>query len=196
MNIEVPPFQEIHVEASHEAISTLDEPVLDTLLRDARGVGRKMLVVVWPSMGNDRELRDWDLWGPLVLCLVLASILAANAQSDQAGLIFSAVFLLVWLGGIVVTLNAKFLGSKLSFFQTICVMGYSTAPICVGAIFAVFVPVWLRAIICLVAWGWSCWASLRFFRGTTRPDRELLVLYPVTLFFFFMTWMVVVGVGK
>lgn len=194
MLLNIPEVQEIHVEASHDAISTLDEPVLTTLLRDVRAVGRKMLIVVFPPLSNDHELRDWDLWGPLVLCLVLASILAATASDNQASLIFSATFMLVWLGAIVVALNAMFLGSKISFFQTVCVMGYSTAPICVAAIIALFVPTWLNIIVSMGMWLWACWASLRFFRGTTRADREMLVLYPVALMYFFMTWMVVVGV--
>lgn len=186
---------EVFLEASHEAISTLDEPVTVTLLRDVKAMGRKLTVVVFPPLGNDRELRDWEMWGPLFLCLLLASILAFKAPGQQAGLIFSAVFVLVWVGAAVVTLNAKFLGSTLSVFQTVCVMGYATAPICLGALLALAIPVfWLKLIMSAGVWVWSCWASLRFFRGTTRPDREILVLYPVALFFFFMTWMVVVGV--
>lgn len=186
---------EIFVEASHESISTLDEPVLVTLKRDALAVGNKMVAVVVPPLAKEEHLRDWDLWGPLFLCLLLALILSATAQSSQSGIIFSAVFLLVWVGGAVITLNAKFLGSTISFFQTVCVLGYCLAPLCLSAILALIIPwFWLNFVITLAAWGWACWASLRFFRGTVAEDREMLMLYPIGLFYFFIAWMVMIGV--
>ncbi|CCW63734.1 unnamed protein product [Phytomonas sp. EM1] len=186
---------EIYVETSHETLSTLDEPVTQTLLRDVRAIWRKLVVVVCPPLSNDRELRDWDLWGPLILCLILAITLATSAPENMTGVIFSAVFVLVWIGSAVVTLNAKFLGSTISFFQTVCVMGYCIAPICVGALIDIIIPpFWLKLLISVFVWVWACWASLRFFRGTTKPEKEMLVLYPVALFYFFITWMVVMGV--
>lgn len=187
-------MSEIYVEASHEAISTLDEPIKDTILRDLRSIGRKMVVVVCPPLGDDREMRDWDLWGPLALCLILAVVLSFKGSDSQRALIFSAVFVLVWVGGAIVTLNAKFLGAQLSFFQTVCVMGYCLAPLCLGAILITFIPLfWINFFIAIIIWGWACWASLRFFRGSSPPKRELLVVYPVGLFYFLMTWMILVG---
>lgn len=175
--------------------STLDESITDTIVRDAVAIGRKMLVVLVPPLGSEREIRSWDLWGPLLLCLLLAVILAASAASSQGSLIFSAVFVLVWVGAAVVTLNAKFLGSRVSFFQTVCVMGYCLAPLCVGAFLALAIRVfWVTMTLSPVVWLWSCWAALRFFRGSVVPEREMLVVYPVGLFYFFMTWMVIVGV--
>ncbi|PBJ68013.1 terbinafine resistance locus protein (yip1) [Trypanosoma cruzi] len=175
--------------------STLDEPITTTIVRDAVAIGRKMTIVLAPPLGEDQELRDWDLWGPLLLCLVLAIILAGSAATHQGGLIFSAVFVLVWVGAAVVTLNAKFLGSKVSFFQTVCVMGYCLAPLCIGAFLGVFISYfWVMMVISFVVWLWSCWAALRFFRGSVTPEREMLVVYPVALFYSFMTWMVIVGV--
>ena len=49
---------------------TLDEPVRDTLLRDARHVGAKLYRVVVPFGSQTAtldQLRDWDLWGPLLV---------------------------------------------------------------------------------------------------------------------------------
>lgn len=175
--------------------STLDEPVCDTIARDLKAIGRKIAIVGIPWLGKDNELRDWDLWGPLVLCLLLAIILGSTASNDQRGIVFAAVFMLVWLGSGIVTLNAKFLGAKLSFFQIVCVLGYCIAPLCVGAFLLLFVGSfkWIKLIISLSAWAWSTYASLRFFRGSVKPEREALVVYPVCLFFFFMTWMMLVG---
>lgn len=174
--------------------STLDEPVLETIKRDIVAIGLKLVAVVLPFAAKQNQLRDWDLWGPLLLCCILAFILGGNATSSQSGLVFSAVFVLVWLGSAFVTINAKFLGSNVSFFQSVCVMGYCIAPLVAAAIIAaVFTNFWLTLILASIAWVWSTYASLRFFRGSVKPEREYLVIYPVGLFYFFMAWMMVVG---
>lgn len=49
----------------------LDEPVLTTILRDLRNIWDKVLLVLYPK-GESQVLKEWDLWGPLVLCLGLA----------------------------------------------------------------------------------------------------------------------------
>ncbi|CAG8634748.1 11273_t:CDS:2, partial [Diversispora eburnea] len=51
--------------------NTLDEPVSETLLRDLRNIAIKLRQVLNPK-GRSDVLRDWDLWGPLILCLALA----------------------------------------------------------------------------------------------------------------------------
>ncbi|SAM06255.1 hypothetical protein [Absidia glauca] len=88
---------------------TLDEPVSVTILRDLKKVANKMLQVLHPK-GDRHVLRDWDLWGPLLLCLSLAITLSTRAPAEQSVSIFTGVFVIVWLGAAVVTINAKLLG--------------------------------------------------------------------------------------
>jgi len=43
--------------------------------RDLRNVGAKLRLVLLPTGSPEqtlKELRNWDLWGPLLLCLLLA----------------------------------------------------------------------------------------------------------------------------
>ena len=75
--------------AAPQTASTLDEPILATVARDLRAIGRKMLIVALPPLGGENELRDWDLWGPLLLCCILAMILGGAASSDQSGVLLS-----------------------------------------------------------------------------------------------------------
>merc|ERR1711871_901424 len=56
-------------------LSTLDEPVSVTIMRDVTMVGNKMMCVLNPRKANIQTLKDWDLWGPLLLCLMLAALL-------------------------------------------------------------------------------------------------------------------------
>lgn len=58
-------------------------------------------------------LRDWDLWGPLVFCLLLSLLLSFNARPDQKDVVFSGVFAIVWIGEAVVTLQIKLLGGNM-----------------------------------------------------------------------------------
>lgn len=58
-------------------------------------------------------LRDWDLWGPLIFCLLLSMLLSFNAGADQRDVVFSGVFAMVWIGEAVVTMQIKLLGGNM-----------------------------------------------------------------------------------
>lgn len=189
-------YSELHVTSSYESISTLDEPVWTTIQRDLKAIGQKLMIVVWPFSGNDDQvLRDWDLWGPLILCLLLALMESIGNKKDQGSLVFSAVFVMVWMGAAVVTLNAKLLGSSVAFFQTVCVMGYCLAPICLGALWCLFISyIWLNFFVVFGFWMWACWAVVRFYKGTVVEEKEMLVMYPVALFYALLSWIVLSSV--
>ena len=83
-----------------------------------------------------RELRNWDLWGPLIICTTLGIVQSSSAPAEQTSLVFASVFFIVWGGGAVLTLNAQLLGTPLSFFQSICLLGYSIFPLALASIFS------------------------------------------------------------
>lgn len=58
-------------------------------------------------------LRDWDLWGPLIFCLLLSLLLSFTARADQRDAVFSGVFATIWLGEAIVTLQIKLLGGNM-----------------------------------------------------------------------------------
>ena len=78
--------------------TTLDEPVSETIRRDLREVGAKLKLVLLPRASQhgvlDR-LKEWDLWGPLAVCLTLSIALSAGAPESQRALVFAAVFVVV-----------------------------------------------------------------------------------------------------
>ena len=53
-----------------------------------------------------------DLWGPLILCIILASLLQSSNNMDGSPE-FAQVFAIVWLGASVVTVNSKLLGGNM-----------------------------------------------------------------------------------
>ncbi|XP_015921126.1 protein YIPF6 [Parasteatoda tepidariorum] len=179
---------------------TLDEPVKDTIARDLKAVGTKFYHVLYPKE-KKTLLKDWDLWGPLILCMLLASLLSTeNADDmDDNGLQFAQIFFIVWFGAIVVTVNSKLLGGNISFFQSVCVLGYCLlAPsialiMCkiMGLIFNYSLFLFISKLL-LVTCGFS-WAivGVTVFLGDTQlPKRKALAVYPIFLFYFVVSWMI------
>jgi hypothetical protein len=87
--------------------TTLNEPVLTTIKRDAGTIATKLYHVLLLPTGRSATpvLRQWDLWGPLLLCVTLATTLQLSAPPSQAHLIFATVFVVVWVGAGVVTVR-------------------------------------------------------------------------------------------
>lgn len=179
--------------------STLDEPVKETILRDLRAVGTKFVHVLYPKRSS-ALLRDWDLWGPLLLCVTLALLLQGGAaDSDyQGGPQFAEVFVIVWFGSIIITLNSKLLGGTISFFQSLCVLGYCIMPLTVAMAVCRLVLLGssgtvsfaVRLVLVTASFGWSTFASTAFLADSQPPNRKALVVYPVFLFYFVIGWMV------
>ena len=142
-------------------LGTLDEPVTETIMRDLRMVGNKMLCVLNPRKANMQTLKNWDLWGPLVLCLTLATLLSWFAPYEQKSLVFASVFVIVCCGATVVTVNALLLGGNISFFQSVCVLGYCIFPLNIASMISIFGGhiVW-RVLVVAVCFFWSTGASL------------------------------------
>ncbi|KAL4715473.1 hypothetical protein ACJJTC_009099 [Scirpophaga incertulas] len=117
--------------------NTLDEPIKETFLRDLRAVGNKFYHVLIPREKSSL-LKEWDLWGPLLLCTLMATILQGTSDirgsTHDGGPEFAEVFVLVWIGAAVVTLNCKLLGGNISFFQSVCVLGYCLFPIALSLV--------------------------------------------------------------
>ncbi|KAG9001660.1 hypothetical protein FRB90_011572, partial [Tulasnella sp. 427] len=173
----------IQVETRYSGVDTLDEPVLTTIARDLTSIYTKLIQVLYPARsGTGREvLRDWDLWGPLILCLALGIMLSISAPPDQSLGIFTGVVVIVSVGSLVVTLNAKLLGGRVSFFQSLCVLGYCIFPLVVAALVSTFFhKLFIRGPVTLAAWAWSVWAAMNFFDGTNiEQQRVLLAVYPL-----------------
>ncbi|KIH58778.1 Yip1 domain protein [Ancylostoma duodenale] len=103
------PMQEVGL---NDDLDTLDEPVWDTVKRDLRTVGLKFGHVIFPTPDRQQLLRDWDLWGPLFICVGLSLLLQHN-HPDGSAPQFTQVFAITFFGSIVVTLNIKLLGGQM-----------------------------------------------------------------------------------
>merc|ERR1712113_189673 len=140
-------------------------------------------------------LKDWDLWGPLVLCLALGIMLSVQAEnSEQAGLAFALVFIIVWFGSGSVTLNVLLLRGQISFFQSVCVLGYCIFPLVIAAFCSLLLKViWAKVIFVAVGLLWATGASVGFMSDLVAEDRKALGVYPVWLFYVAIAWMILIS---
>mmetsp|Transcript_29559 Transcript_29559/g.35977 ORF Transcript_29559/g.35977 Transcript_29559/m.35977 type:complete len:273 (+) Transcript_29559:191-1009(+) len=205
-------------------VSTLDEPVKETILRDLNSIYTKLKVVLIPidratmegayanvtgETGGDtpsaqgfqqelNKLRDWDLWGPLLICLSLSVLLTMEADSaSEKRSVFASVFVTMWVGSTVVTINTVLLGGTISFFQSLCVLGYCVFPLDVAAfVIVVFKHTpflgrfWFRLLCVAAGFVWSTRASTVFIGQHIGVDRRALAVYPVFFFYTFLGWMI------
>lgn len=185
-----------------DRINTLDEPVSVTISRDLKAVGYKFGHVFFPKQST-LLLRDWDLWGPLSLCVLLSVSLEGNKEIDTKAPEFAGVFALIAFGAVVVTLNTKLLSGKISFFQSICVLGYCLLPLVMvsylnnilfyfaspSSVFAFI----LRVALTMASCGWAVFSSTAFLAADTinLTDRKALAVFPIFLFYFVISWLII-----
>ncbi|EQK97828.1 hypothetical protein G6O67_000338 [Ophiocordyceps sinensis] len=132
-------------------------------------------------------LRDWDLWGPLIFCLLLSLLLSFTnkAPPDQRDAVFSGVFAMIWLGEAVVTLQIKLLGGNISFAQSVCIIGYTLFPLVLAALMSVLNLHWIARIpVYLVLISWSLAAGVSILGGSgVVKNRVALAVYPLFVFY-------------
>jgi hypothetical protein len=158
---------------------------------DGFGDGVRGLVGRWPDAdvilqgGMSEGLRDWDLWGPLVFCLLLSLFLSRRAQDTQKELVFSGVFAVVWIGEAVVTLQIKLLGGNISFFQSVSIIGYTLFPLVIASMLSAIglhpiprIPIYLV----LVAWSLAAGISILGGSGVVK-NRVGIAVYPLFVFY-------------
>lgn len=179
--------------------NTLDEPISDTIKRDLKAVGTKFKHVLYPKE-KKALLKEWDLWGPLLLCTFMAMVLQGteSADSNDGGPEFAEVFVIVWLGAIVVTINCKLLGGNISFFQSVCVLGYCLLPTVIALVVCRLILFMrqtdllfaLRFLVTMLGFAWATFASMVFLGDSQPPGRKALAVYPIFLFYLVISWLV------
>lgn len=154
-------------------------------------------------------LRDWDLWGPLIFCLLLSLLLSIAARPEQRDTVFSGVFAMIWLGEAVVTLQIKLLGGNMyvqstsipswnshvrflpltsmysSFAQSVCIIGYTLFPLVIAAMLSALKLPWIPRIpVYFVLIGWSLAAGVSILGGSgVVKNRVAIAVYPLFIFY-------------
>jgi hypothetical protein len=71
----------------------------------------KIKITMTGNGDYEKIRKQWDLWGPLIITLVTASMSAfgTSGEIDEA---FTNVFIVMWLGPLIITVNANLLGAE------------------------------------------------------------------------------------
>jgi hypothetical protein len=102
----------------------------------------------------------------------------------------------MWIGSAIVTVNAKLLGASISFFQSVCVLGYCVFPFCLSAVVILILQntplgrVWLDIIWVGVGFVWATRASTVFIAQFIQKERRLLAVFPVLFYYTLLGWLV------
>jgi len=158
--------------------------------RGQAGTARAMLGR-WPDAETVLEgsmsegLRDWDLWGPLLFSLLLSFFVSRGARADQSAAVFSGIFAIIWGGKAIVTLQIRLLGGHVSFFQALCIIGYTLFPLVVASLLSAFhLPTIPRIPIYIILISWSLAAGVSILGGSgVIPNRVGLAVYPLFVFY-------------
>lgn len=175
-------------------LDTLDERVTQTITRDIMNIYQKTKLAMLPMKVNDsssQEFRDWDFWGPLVFCLLLGLFLSIGRKDEHTGIIFILIFVIVWVGGLIISLNAQFLGTTLTIFQCICILGYCMFAIVISGFLnccMMALPMWVHLIVAILGFGYSSYSSFVFVGMMVPQQKKWLVVYPIFLFYLFLAW--------
>ncbi len=175
--------------------NTINEPIGDTIKRDLYLIWTKLKYVINPFVkekDRNKHIKQWDLWGPLLLIIFLAGTLAINSTDRSQTIIL--IFLIFWLGSFLVFLNAHLLGVKTSIFQIFCLLGYCLFPLNISAFLLSFSKLLeiIRFFIVGITCFWSLYSVSSFLKNLANPEQRYLVLYPSILLYIYLSWFVFV----
>ena len=95
--------------------NTLNEPISTSLKREFFRIYNKTSYSILPRCfpAKNANLKQWDLWGPLFYTLLLSFFLSKSKDSNEMSKTFILVFVLMWVGGVVITINTILLGAHM-----------------------------------------------------------------------------------
>jgi len=173
--------------------NTLNESILISLKREFMRILYKLFYAIIPrfSANKDTNLKQWDLFGPLFFTIFLSYFLNASKDTEQMSKTFIIVFCLMWIGGSIVTINVILLGSHITLFQSLSILGYCIFPILLASMINYFFKnlfkFGIKVAIAFGAYIWCCFSSVSFMSDVLGQEKKGLGLFPIFLFYFAFT---------
>ncbi|PVZ99842.1 hypothetical protein BB558_004123 [Smittium angustum] len=82
---------------------------------------------------------------------------------------------------------------SISFFQSVCTLGYCVSPLLISALITVLIKKNIISMLCVAATVfWSIYAASGFLTESHFQNRKLLALYPIVLFYSIFGWIITI----
>ncbi|KAJ8969396.1 hypothetical protein NQ314_001795 [Rhamnusium bicolor] len=86
-----------------------------------------------------------------------------------------------------------------SFFQSVCVLGYCLLPTTISLVVCRIILLtgrsnllfFIRFTVSMIGFAWATYASMIFLGESQKSGRKLLAVYPIGLFYFIISWLVI-----
>lgn len=133
---------------------------------------------------------DWDLWGPLLYSLVIATFICLTSSAVHEDEAFGAIMTTLIGGAFVISLNSYLVANISSFFLNLSIIGYCLFPLALAAVanflFRRLVGFIGMSIVCGLAWAWATIAANNFLAHSFPEAKAGMLTYPVCLFYIFI----------
>lgn len=169
----------------------LEEPIKDTIYRDLSKIILKLRYVLLPFSFSEKinHLRDWDIFGPMVISLLYAIIMSERTNDISSFL--SGIYIILIFGSLIVTFNARLLGQEGSVLFFVSILGYCLFPFVIASFisisFGYFSPIF-NFISSIIAFAWSIKSAGLFLSSGVNIKKKYQSLYPIILFYLFFVW--------
>lgn len=179
---------EIHAKkkATKEVLSSLDEAVQETLFRDFGKIYSKVKFFYQNSApeGIQREIQDYELWGPFLFLLLFASFISlASMQAVET--VFTTVILFLVFGISMIIINFRLLGFKLQVLPGVSMVGYLIVPLVGASLFNCvfqFLPSFIKIAVVVFALTLSLKITWTVCLLLSNQQKNIMGFYPMCLF--------------
>lgn len=119
-------------------------------------------------------------------------LVSSSASTKNGGVVFVSLYFIVFIGGLFASLNITLLGINYSLLQGVSLLGYCMFPLLISACLIRFIPLYriIKLLILAVSTAWCCLSSLSFISSLVEKKRKFLSLYPIILYYLFLSWFV------
>lgn len=166
---------------------SMDEPVKDTVIRDAKNIYNKIRYICFHQYDDVNTIKKWDLWGTFAVYLTLSIMIFLNDEIADKKDIFAYFFAFFFLGHLLVSLNLSLLNINIHFFQSLCVISYSMFPLVFSTFINLFIssPA-LRFIFSVFSIVWSSYNCILILTKYLQKNKLLISFFPICLLHFLM----------
>ncbi|SCP04792.1 protein YIPF6, putative [Plasmodium ovale] len=166
---------------------TMDEPIKDTVVRDAKSIYRKILHICFHQYNGDNTVKKWDLWGSFIVYLTLSVVIFLDKEVLEKKNTFAYFFVIFIVGHILVALNLSLLHINIHFFQSVCIISYSLFPLVFSSFVNLLVSCrMLRFLFALLSTVWSSYNCILILAKFIKSNRLLISFFPICLLQFFI----------